>query len=163
MSTELKSHEIVVTREFKAPVAQVWKAWSDPAEVMRWWGPRYFTSPLCKMDFREGGTTLVCMRSPGGQDFYNTWHYEKIRPLTEIEFINNFADATGRRVAPEELGLPPFLPQDVRQRVTFTPLAAATTAMTVIEYGYPAQDEMYELSRLGLEQCMDKLGETLAG
>jgi len=33
------TRDLVVTRVFNAPVAQVWRAWSDPAPVMRWWGP----------------------------------------------------------------------------------------------------------------------------
>lgn len=162
MNTETKTRDIVVTRRFNAPVAEVWKAWSDPNEVMRWWGPDYFTSPVCKMDFREGGTTLVCMRAPDGSDFYNIWNYQTIRPLEEIEFILNFADATGARKAPDEVGLPPFLPQDVRHRITFTARDPNTTEMTVTEYGY-TDGEVYEMSKLGLEQCLDKMGAMFAG
>jgi hypothetical protein len=55
MSAEPKQRDVVVTRVFDALVALVWKAWSDPAQVMRWWGPTGFTSLTCKMDFREGG------------------------------------------------------------------------------------------------------------
>ena len=54
-----KTRDLVVTRIFDAPVEQVWKAWSDPDQVMRWWGPHGFTAPVAKMDFREGGTSLV--------------------------------------------------------------------------------------------------------
>ena len=75
MSTEPKKRDLVVTRVFGAPVEQAWKAWVDPEYVMQWWGPEGFTCPVAKMDFREGGTSLVCMRAPkefGGQDMYNT-------------------------------------------------------------------------------------------
>ena len=71
MSTEPKKHDVVVTRVFDAPVEQVWKAWSHPDDVKQWWGPTGFTCILAKMDFREGGTSLVGMRAPkefGGQD-----------------------------------------------------------------------------------------------
>lgn len=54
-----------------------------------------FTSPLAKMDFREGGVSLVCMRAPkefGGFDMYNTWTYTKIVPHERIEFTLNFSD-----------------------------------------------------------------------
>jgi uncharacterized protein YndB with AHSA1/START domain len=79
----VKTRNVVVTRVFDAPVEQVWRAWTDPQQVMRWWGPAGFTSPVAKMDVREGGTSLVCMRAPselGGQDIYNTWTYHKIIP-----------------------------------------------------------------------------------
>ncbi len=71
----VKKRDLIVTRVFDAPVELVWKAWTDPEYVMRWWGPDHFTSPSAKIDFREGGTSLVCMRAPeefGGQDMYST-------------------------------------------------------------------------------------------
>src|SRR5688572_3376129 len=103
MSTETKTRDLTLTRRFDTPIANAWKAWSEADQVMRWWGPTGFTSPVCKMDFREGGTTLVCMRAPDGQDFYNTWRYTKIVPMQEIEFVLNFADAEGNRRNPDEL------------------------------------------------------------
>src|SRR4030095_2995620 len=45
-----QKHDLVITRVFDAPIEQVWKAWTDPAFVMRWWGPTGFTSPSCKID-----------------------------------------------------------------------------------------------------------------
>ena len=90
-----KKRDVVVTRVFDAPIEQAWKAWSEPEYVMQWWGPTGFTCPLAEMDFREGGTSLVCMRAPkefGGQDMYNTWTYRKIVPMQSIEFIQNLAD-----------------------------------------------------------------------
>src|SRR5262245_2771113 len=88
----VKEKNVFVTRVFDAPVEQVWRAWSDSEQVMKWWGPRGFTSPSAEMDFRVGGTSLVCMRAPqefGGQDMYNSWTYRKIEPNKLIEFILN--------------------------------------------------------------------------
>lgn len=73
----IKKKDLAVARVFDAPVEMLWRAWTDPEQVMRWWGPDNFTSPLAKIDFREGGKSLVCMRSPEGQDFYNIWEYIK--------------------------------------------------------------------------------------
>ena len=66
MSNRDRTHDVVVTRTMDAPRERVWQAWSDPDLVMTWWGPRGFTAPVCRMDFREGGTTLVSMRSDEG-------------------------------------------------------------------------------------------------
>ena len=52
MTTESKKRDLVVTRVFNAAVKQVWKAWTDPELVMRWWGPTGFTCPVAQMDFR---------------------------------------------------------------------------------------------------------------
>ena len=152
--------DLVVTRVFEAPVNSAWKAWTDPEQVMRWWGPDGFTSPVARMDVREGGTSLVCMRSPDGHDLYNTWTYRRIVPGQRIEFVQNFADQDGNRIDPVELGLPPGVPQDVRHLVTFDAVGDDQTEMTVTEYGYTS-DQIFDLSKLGLEQTLDKLGKTL--
>ena len=171
MSTEPKKRDLVVTRVFGAPVEQAWKAWVDPEYVTQWWGPEGFTCPVAKMDFREGGTSLVCMRAPkefGGQDMYNTWSYRKIVPLERIEYILNFTDKDGGQIDPVTIGLPPDLPQEVRNFVTFkavgdpsTGLRAGKTEITVTEYGYTS-DQSLELSKAGLEQCLDKMAAIFA-
>ena len=98
-SSSMNTRDLIVTRVFTAPIELVWKAWTDSEYVMRWWGPDHFTSPSAKMDFREGGTSLVCMRAPedfGGQDMYSIWVYQKIVPMKRIEFIQNLADKDGK-------------------------------------------------------------------
>lgn len=165
--TDGNNRNLSLTRVFDAPVEQVWKAWSEPEYVMQWWGPEGFTSPSAKMDFREGGTSLVCMRAPkefGGQDMYNTWTYQKIVPLERIEFILNFADKDGNKLDPAEMGLPPGVPQDVLHVITFKaggdPSTGPRTEMTVTEYGYTS-DQAHDISKAGLEQCLDKMAGRL--
>jgi len=77
-----------------------------------------------------------------------------------IEFIQNFADKEGKKADPVAHGLPPDFPQDVRTTVTFKALGDNKTEMTVTEYGYTS-DQMFDLSRAGLEQCLDKMAESL--
>jgi uncharacterized protein YndB with AHSA1/START domain len=164
MNAEQQTQDLIFTRVFDAPVEQVWKAWSDGEQVMRWWGPNFFTSPLAKMDFREGGISLVCMRAPkefGGQDNYNTWTYRKIVPMQQIEWLNHFADENGNRVDPTALGLPPDMPEEVRNLVTFKDLGNNRTELTVTEYDWPV-GQMMEMSRMGMEQCLDKMAALLA-
>ena len=159
-----KTKDVVVARIFDAPVDEIWKYWADSEKVMKWWGPKGFTAPVAKMDFREGGISLVCMRAPkdfGGQDMYNTWSYTKILPMERIEFILNFADNEGDKLDPGEMGLPPGIPLDVRHVVTFKPVGDNKTEMTVTEYGYTL-DQAVDLSKAGLEQCLDKMAEALA-
>ena len=156
----VKTKDLVVTRVFDAPVELVWKAWTDPKHVIRWWGPNYFTSPSCQMDFREGGTALVCMRSADGQDFYNTWAYQKIVPLQRIEYLQNLADKDGQRIDPVSVGLRADFPQDVRTVITFKAVGAKTE-MTITEYGFP-DSHMFELAEMGMHQSLDKMAASFA-
>lgn len=159
MNDQLQKRDLVITRVFDAPIEQVWKAWSEPDYVMRWWGPEHFTAPLAEIDFREGGTSLVCMRAPqeyGGQDHYSTWEYRKIVPMQRIEFIHNLADKDGNKVDPAAMGMPPDFPQDQLQAITFRALDDNRTEMTVTEYDWTV-GQMMEMSRMGMEQCLDKM------
>lgn len=159
MATETR--DLVVTRTFDAPVEQVWSAWTEPELVTEWWGPHGFTAPVAKMDVREGGTSLVAMRSPEGQDFYNTWTYEAVEPGKRLVFVSRFADQDGTAVDPRAQGLPPEMPSEVRSEVRFEELGARTK-VTVTEYEWPA-GQMMEMSKMGLEQTLDKMAELLTG
>jgi uncharacterized protein YndB with AHSA1/START domain len=155
---------LVFTRVFDAPIERVWRAWTDPEQVMRWWGPNGFTCPLARIDFREGGKSLVCMRAPkefGGQDMYSTWTYTRIVPLRQIEWLHHFADKEGNRVEPATQGLPADMPAEVRNLVTFKAVGDHNTELTVTEYDWPV-GHMMEMSRMGMEQCLDKMTTSLA-
>jgi uncharacterized protein YndB with AHSA1/START domain len=160
--TEPGPLDVVLTRVFEVPVAQVWRAWTDGEQVKRWWGPRGFTAPVARMDVREGGRSLVCMRAPaeyGGQDMYNTWTYRKVVPNELLEFMMHFSDPQGTRMDPAKMGLPPGIPDGVPHVVTFKALAPNRTELKVIEYGYTAP-EARDLSKSGLQECLDKMAES---
>lgn len=151
------THDLAVTRVLDAPVEEAWKAWTEPAYVMRWWGPTGFTSPLAELDVREGGTSLVCMRAPaeyGGQDMYNTWTYREVVPPERLEFALDFTDAD--RVLLADEAIPPGVPRAVRHVVTLRPADGERTELTVREFGYGTA-EARDISRAGLEQCLDKM------
>jgi uncharacterized protein YndB with AHSA1/START domain len=164
MKTEPKKRNLVVARVFNAPVEQVWKAWTDPEYVRRWWGPTGFTCPIAKMDFREGGISLVCMQAPqeyGGQDMYSTWTYTKIVPHERIEYIFNFADRDGHKLTPAQMGVPAGVPEDGHHVVTFKDLGDNRTEMTMTEHGYTTH-QAHDISKAGLEQCLDKMAAVFA-
>ena|SRR5882672_5545851 len=149
---------VKVSRVFNAPVEKVWEVWTEPELVMQWWGPDRFTCPSAKIDFREGATSLVCMRAPqefGGQDTFSLWTYKKIIPMQSIEFIQNLANHLGEKQKPTSLGMPPDFPEDVRTVVTFKVIDKNKTEMTVIEYADFGQ--ITKFAKLGLEQSLDKM------
>jgi uncharacterized protein YndB with AHSA1/START domain len=138
MMSNPQTHNVVVIRVFDAPVREIWRAWSDGEYVRQWWGPTGFTCPLADMDFREGGTSLVCMRAPpeyGGQDLYNTWTYRKLDTYKLIEFIQYFTDKDRAPLDPAQIGIPSGVPREVRHVISFRELDGDRTEMTVTEYG----------------------------
>lgn len=155
---------LAVRRMLDAPVENVWAAWSESALVKQWWGPAGFTCPVADMDVRVGGVSLVCMRAPqdyGGQDLYNTWTYTEIVLGERMAFTLRFTDATGAPLDPASLGIEGGVPATVPHVLTMTPSEAGRTELTVTEYGYRTE-QAREISRTGLDQCLDKLSVLLA-
>ena len=109
-----EKEDLVVTRIIDAPIELVWKTWTDPEHVMKWWGPKYYTSPSCKIDLREGGRYVFCMRAPqnqGGQDSYTAGIFKKIVPMELLEFTQGMADQDGNPIDPAQAGMPPDFPK----------------------------------------------------
>ena len=48
--------ELVFSRRFEAPRSLVFRAFSSCEHLVHWWGPTGWTLPVCKQDFRTGGT-----------------------------------------------------------------------------------------------------------
>lgn len=115
---------------------------------------------VANMDFKVGGKSLLCMRSPDGHDMYNTWTYSKIVPNERIEFVLNFSDKDDNKLDPAKIGMPPGLPADVRHVISFKSVGNNKTEVTVKEYGY-GSDEIVEMSKAGLEQCLNKMATAL--
>ncbi|HUR26101.1 MAG TPA: SRPBCC domain-containing protein [Candidatus Thermoplasmatota archaeon] len=157
--------DLVVTRTFDAPVANVWEAWTDARFVRRWWGVDGFSNILAKMDVREGGTSHVGMRASkeyGGMDYYNVFRYTLVVPRKLIQWTSNFADKEGNVIPPEAAGLPPETPMDKEQQAEFMDLGDGRTKVTVTERGWLAGGVMAERSRRGLEQTLANIERLLA-
>ncbi|WEX74101.1 SRPBCC domain-containing protein [Sinorhizobium numidicum] len=75
---------LTITRVFDAPRSLVFKVWTTPEHLARWWGPKDFTVPTITADFREGGVWRSCIRSPEGQDYWAHGTYREIVPPSRI-------------------------------------------------------------------------------
>jgi uncharacterized protein YndB with AHSA1/START domain len=61
--------DLLLERTIDAPRSLIWKAWTDPGHVKKWWAPAPWTTSHCEMDLRPGGVFRTVMRSPEGQEF----------------------------------------------------------------------------------------------
>jgi uncharacterized protein YndB with AHSA1/START domain len=66
---DTSTREIVLTRVFDAPRELIWNAWTDPEQVVQWWGPRGFTTTIHEMDLKPGGVWRQTMHGPDGTDY----------------------------------------------------------------------------------------------
>jgi uncharacterized protein YndB with AHSA1/START domain len=150
---------LVITRLFDAPRELVWKAWTNPENVMRWWGPRNFTSPTCKVDLRVGGKYLFSMRSPEGQNYWTTGIYQEIVPMERLVYTDSFADEQGNVVPATHYGMSSDFPQEAQVTVRFED-HDGKTRMTLTQVGVPT-DENYEYTKAGWNESFDKLADSL--
>jgi uncharacterized protein YndB with AHSA1/START domain len=73
--------EIVISRLIDAPQERVFDAWTDPEQVVQWWGPNGFTTTTYKMEVKPGGVWRFVMHGPDGRDYQNKITYlEVVRP-----------------------------------------------------------------------------------
>ena len=134
-----------ITRVFDAPRELVWKAWTDPAIVMQWWGPNGFTSPACKIDFRVGGQYLYCMRTPDGYEGWSGGEYIEIIAPEKIVSVLFYADENGR-VEPADKN-----DVEVRDVVTFADLGNGRTKMVFKRSHWDEGEDM------GMIEAFDKM------
>src|SRR5580658_7655367 len=86
---------LVITRVFDAPRSLVWRAWTEPEGLARWWGPKGFTMLKATLDLRPGGLFHCGMRSPDGQEMWGKFVCREIAAPERMVFVNSFSDETG--------------------------------------------------------------------
>ncbi|MEK3912116.1 SRPBCC family protein [Paenibacillus sp. FSL H7-0331] len=77
-------NELIATREYDVPQKLVFRAWTTPDLLARWWGPQGFTNTFHECDMRPGGTWKFTMHGPDGVDYPNHNDFVEIVPLERI-------------------------------------------------------------------------------
>lgn len=158
--------KLEITRIFDAPVEKVWEAWITPEIFKKWWGPKDFTCPVAKLDFRERGKYHVAMQgaaAPGApvQDFWSTGTYEEIVPMQKITVTDSFADENGNIVPGSHYGMENF-PTEARVTLNFKE-ENGKTRMTLQHEGIKDLDEKTRRDmEQGWIQSLDKLTNILS-
>jgi uncharacterized protein YndB with AHSA1/START domain len=80
----VSDREIVTTRIFDAPRELVWQAWSDPAHLQHWWGPKGFSNTFETFEFKPGAVWRFTMHGPDGTDYKNEWIFVEIEKPSRI-------------------------------------------------------------------------------
>lgn len=80
---------ITMEREFDAPPAALFRAYSDPDALKVWYGPNGFTVTVIAMDFRVGGLFRFTMHGPDGTDYPNRMAYREIVPNERIAYLHD--------------------------------------------------------------------------
>jgi uncharacterized protein YndB with AHSA1/START domain len=145
--------ELRMTRLLDAPRDLVFKAWTDPKHVAQWWGPKYFTNPVCEVDARPGGTILIHMQDPDGNVYPMKGVFnEVVEPERLVMTAGAFQADDGE----------PML-EDVTT-VTFEDVGGKTllTVHALVTKATPEAEGALEGMEQGWNEQLDKLDEFLA-
>ncbi len=163
MTAKAQTKDIIITRIFDAPLERVWKAWTDPNEIKKWWGPKDFTAPAATLDLRTGGKYHYCMRGPAGSDFdKDMWSggtFKEVVPMKKIVASDHFMDKDGNVVSPKDFGMPGEWPEEMIVTVTFEEAGPGKTKLTLKHEGHPM--EMADMAMAGWNQSLDKFAAAL--
>lgn len=81
---------IVMTRVFDAPRSFLWKAYTDPALIQKWWGPRRYATVVEKLDVRPGGVWRFVNRGVDGAEYWFSGVFSEVvepeRLVRALEF-----------------------------------------------------------------------------
>lgn len=109
--------ELVITRVFDAPRALVFKMWTEPEHLARWWGPPGFTTISGRIGVRPGGTWFRVMRAPDGHEVRKRGVYREIVAPERLVFTYATEDAAGN-LGPETLVTVTFADFDGKTKLT---------------------------------------------
>ena len=92
-------NQLVLARIIDAPVEQVYRGWTDPVLMKKWFAPRPWTTPKVVTDVRPGGSTLVVMADENGTEYPNPGQYLEVVPNKKLVFTDAYTE--GWKPAPE--------------------------------------------------------------
>jgi uncharacterized protein YndB with AHSA1/START domain len=141
VSGPVTTHEIEITRVYRAPREQVWKAWTEPERIARWWGKRGWSTPPSSvtLELRPGGAFR----------------------------LNSISDADGREMPLDAVYVEVAEPErlvfrrgDERATVTFADLGDGRTEMT-FRTTMEATEALRDRAVAGMASAFDRLAEQL--
>jgi uncharacterized protein YndB with AHSA1/START domain len=77
--------EVEFERTYDAPVEKVWQAWTNPAELKKWWGPDNVIIPECEIDLRVGGRIYIVMEATEAMGEYKGTRWPMEGKFTVVE------------------------------------------------------------------------------
>jgi uncharacterized protein YndB with AHSA1/START domain len=152
--TATDDRELVLTRIIDAPRHKLFRCWTEPELMKQWFVPKPWTLTRVETDLRPGGSSLVVMRSPEGQEFPNAGVYLEVVKDERIVFTDAFTSAW----VPSQK---PFMVATV----TFEDLGGGKTRYTAVARHWTAEDRAAH-EKMGFHegwgQCADQLAELAA-
>ena len=144
--------EFTITREYDAPRDLVFKAWTDPKHLVKWWGPKGFTNPVCDWDAQPGRPLYVVMRGPNGVDYPMGGEFREIVAPEKLVFTSGAMDED-KKLLFEFLHTVTLVDLGARTKLTIKSVVTATT---------PGAGKYIGGFEAGMTQSLERQGSHIA-
>ncbi|MFG6475634.1 SRPBCC domain-containing protein [Microbacterium sp. P06] len=155
VTTDPESLTMTLVAEVDAPPARVWRAFTEPSQLERFWGPPGWPATFTTFDFTVGGRAEYAMTSPAGEKARGTWEFLSIDPETGYEVLDSFVGDDGR----VDENLP-----STRMRYTFEQTASGSRVTNVSHFSSAeALDQIVEMGAVeGSTMAFNQLDQVVA-
>jgi uncharacterized protein YndB with AHSA1/START domain len=148
MSRPNESHldptlDLQLERVIDVPRELVWKAWTTPEHLKKWFTPAPWTTTECEMDLRPGGLFRTVMRSPEGEEFVNLGCYLEVVPNERLSWTN-VLQAGFRPAAPPTADTPECDRLPFTAVVSFEAHGSGTKYTALAMHGEPGSRKQHE-------------------
>ncbi|MDA3615970.1 SRPBCC family protein [Polluticaenibacter yanchengensis] len=145
---------IVATKTYKAPLKDVWNAWTKSEELDKWWAPKPWKAKTKSFNFSEGGQWLYAMQGPEGEEHWAIVDYLTIKDQAYFTSKDNFCDADGN--VQSGMG-------DTHWQVSFEQDNDETTV--IVKLSFQTEEDKNKLVQMGFKEgfamCQNNLEEIL--
>ncbi len=155
---------LVISRELDAPKELVFKVWTDPEHLARWWGPQGASVEVKSFDLKPGGMFHYLMKHPMAGEIWGKFVYREIIAPEKLVFVSSFSDEGGGYAANPWL---PVWPEHVLNVLTLsenggkTQLVLKAGPINATEEEIAAFNALSSSMQEGFAGTFDKLNEYL--
>ena len=125
-----------------APPEEVFRVLTEPAELVKWWGPRGFTIPEAELNLVVGGAYRFAMKPPDGEPFHLSGKFLEIDPPWRLVYTFEWEEPT---------------PDDRETVVDLSLESTGNATRLLLSHGPFLTDERLELHRGGWTESFEKL------
>jgi uncharacterized protein YndB with AHSA1/START domain len=120
--------KFVINRSFEAPLATMFKVWTDPKHFSKWLPPTGFDMEFIRADIRPGGSSFYCMFNNSGVKMYGRVNYLEIKSPDQLVYTQQFCDEN-EKVSRHPMS--PTWPETMLTTVTLTEEGPDSTRVTI--------------------------------
>jgi uncharacterized protein YndB with AHSA1/START domain len=132
---------LVARRTIKANVQRVFAAWTEPAQLRAWWGPRPVTCSDAEIDLRVGGRIRIVNALPNGGSVTIHGEFRVVDPPHRLVYTWRMDDGA---------------PESSLVTVTFAARGNASTEVVVVHEEIPTES-IRDSHESGWSGCLDGL------